>query len=54
MNEHRNFLHAHNARGLVTRWQNGNVVLSPPLIFTRDTVDETIAGFDAAFAATPL
>jgi len=40
------------ARGLVVRWQNGKVILSPPLIFTRDHVDEAIAGLDATFSAT--
>ena len=42
------------ARGLVVRWQNGKVILSPPLVFSRENVDEAIAGLDAAFAATPL
>ena len=42
------------ARGALVRWQNGKVILSPPLIIDTGFVDEAIRILDQAFAATPL
>ncbi len=40
------------SRGALVRWSNSRIILSPPLVFTRENVDEAIGILDAAFAET--
>ena len=42
------------SRGLALRWASGKVILSSPLTYTCDNVDETVAILDVAFAAAPI
>ncbi|MCP5265761.1 MAG: aminotransferase class III-fold pyridoxal phosphate-dependent enzyme [Burkholderiaceae bacterium] len=43
-----------NDLGALVRWSNSRIILSPPLVFTREHVDEAVGILDQAFSTTPV